>query len=528
MQKREVDQAAFWVAISLPLAAWVIGTLQMQEGNAGVSGFFYAFKQFSNQKLGLVLMALGVAVAVIFYLYECCDDGFRGLPYHHWVRGSRMINWHQLKSKVKAANRKTHREWRRRYKPKHGVKTISPVMIGPMPMPIHLENRNTLIAASIGAGKSVAIESMIASALKRGDRMLIVDPNGSFFAKFGQSGDVILNPFDTRTAGWSIFNEIEDEQDFDRVAKSIIPPQVDPRAEEWCEYTRNMLSDAVRKLRATNKASHEELVRILIREDGEHIKAFFQGTDSQGYFRDNAEKATASVQFMMNKYIRPLRMMPEGAFSLKQWASGAGSGNLYITWREDMRTAQLPLVAAWVDTVCASILSHRPEGAPRIWQFLDELESLGKLESFVPAATKGRKHGLRMVATIQDWSQLDSTYGHDGAKTLLGCFRNYVLFGASNAYNADKASQILGTQVVERMQVTRTSSGRSSVRVQSPAEPVVMDSEISNLPDLSGYVMFGEDFPIARIKVPYVDYPKRNRAIEQISMKVAPLAAAEG
>uniref|UniRef100_UPI003F79062F type IV secretion system DNA-binding domain-containing protein n=1 Tax=Chromobacterium amazonense TaxID=1382803 RepID=UPI003F79062F len=185
MQKREVDQAAFWVAISLPLAAWVIGTLQMQAGNAGVSGFFYAFKQFSNQKLGLVLMALGVAVAVIFYLYECCDDGFRGLPYHHWVRGSRMINWHQLKSKVKAANRKTHREWRRRYKPKHGVKSISPVMIGPMPMPIHLENRNTLIAASIGAGKSVAIESMIASALKRGDRMLIVDPNGSFFAKFG-------------------------------------------------------------------------------------------------------------------------------------------------------------------------------------------------------------------------------------------------------------------------------------------------------------------------------------------------------
>ncbi|MEN9119255.1 type IV secretion system DNA-binding domain-containing protein, partial [Xanthomonas euvesicatoria] len=95
----------------------------------------------------------------------------------------------------------------------------------------------------------------------------------------------------------------------------------------------------------------------------------------------------------------------------------------------------------------------------RLWLFLDELESLGRLESFVPAATKGRKHGLRMAASIQDWAQLDETYGKDAAKTLLGCFRNYLIFGASNALNADKASEILGKQHVERIQITTNAGG---------------------------------------------------------------------
>ena len=41
-----------------------------------------------------------------------------------------------------------------------------------------------------------------------------------------------------------------------------------------------------------------------------------------------------------------------------------------------------------------------------------------------------------------------------------------------------------------------------------------MDSEISNLKDLHGYVHFAEDFPIAKIILPYVDHPVRTKAIE--------------
>ncbi|MBD4412700.1 type IV secretion system DNA-binding domain-containing protein, partial [Xanthomonas citri pv. citri] len=99
------------------------------------------------------------------------------------------------------------------------------------------------------------------------------------------------------------FNEIKGVHDFDRMAKSVIPPQIDPSDEQWCAYARDVLADTMRKLVETNNPDQDTLVNLLVREDGEVIRAFLVNTDSQGYFRDNAEKAIASIQFMMNKYV---------------------------------------------------------------------------------------------------------------------------------------------------------------------------------------------------------------------------------
>lgn len=527
MQRHEVENATLLFGVTLPLAGWLAGAYL---GDVPLAPFPQALNDALQVTphhpfiMGGLLSGLAMAAGVGWLLHEYGDDMFRGAPFRRWMRGSRMANWHKVRSLVLAANRRENARRRKTFrKANPDIKNLAPIMIGPMPMPIHLENRNTLICASVGAGKSVAMEAMIASAVKRRDRMAVIDPNGTFYSKFSFPGDTILNPFDQRSAGWTIFNEIQGVHDYARIAKSIIPPQVDSNDEQWCAYTRDVLADTMRKLVETNAADQDALVTLLVREDGSVIRDFLEGTDSQGYFRENAEKAIASVQFMMNKYVRPLRFMTRGEFSLRAWVQNPEAGNLFITWREDMRAEQRPLVATWIDMICATALSHEPMTDTRLWLFLDELESLGKLESFVPAATKGRKHGLRIVGSIQDWAQLDETYGKDAAKTLLACFRNYLIFGASNAFNADKASEILGKQHVERIQITNTvgggrgSGGGSRQLVASPPEPVVMDSEISNLKDLQGYVMFAEDFPIAKITLPYVPYPHRATPIEIVS-----------
>lgn len=517
MQKHEVENASLLSAVGLPLTGWLAGAyaagVPLSPLPQALTAAIHATPT-SPFIMGGLLAGLGLAAGAAYLLYAFGDDGFRGSPYRRWMRGTRIANWHSVKGKVNTANRRTNRQ---RRGAQQVCADLPPIMIGAMPMPLHLENRNTLVCASIGAGKSVAMESMIFSAVKRRDKIAVIDPNGTFYSKFSFPGDTILNPFDRRSSGWTLFNEIKGMHDFDRMAKSVIPPQIDPSDEQWCAYTRDVLADTMRKLLETGQPDQDLLVNLLVREDGEVIRAFLVNTDSQGYFRENAEKAIASVQFMMNKYVRPLRFMTRGDFSLHQWVHDPHAGNLFITWREDMRAVQRPLVATWIDTVCATILSIPDEGpglSRRLWLFLDELESLGKLESFVPAATKGRKHGLRMAASIQDWAQLDETYGKDAAKTLLSCFRNYLIFGASNALNADKASEVLGKQHVERVQITLHAGGRSRQVVPSAPEPVVLDSEISNLKDLEGYVMFAEDFPIARITLPYVDYPLRAVALD--------------
>lgn len=518
MQKHEVDQVSLFIGISFPIFGWLAGVyfgdIPLSPFPQAISIALHVTPRNSYIMTG-VIGGLLLAAGIIYLLHEYGDDGFRGAPYRRWKRGSRMMNWHHVKSRVNMANRQENQH---QSKKEGHKKSLSPVMIGRMPIPLHLENRNLLICASIGTGKSVSMESMISSALKRRDKMAIIDPNGTFYSKFSLPGDTILNPFDKRSAGWNLFNEIKGKHDFDRMAKSVIPPQLDSRDEQWCEYARDVLADTMRKLFEQNTPDQDKLVNLLVREDGDVIRQFLSGTDSQGYFRDNAEKAIASIQFMMNKYVRPLRFMSKGDFSLHQWVHNKDVGNLFITWREDMRATQRPLVATWIDTICATILSYQPMTGSRLWLFLDELESLGRLESFVPAATKGRKHGLRIVGSIQEWAQLDTTYGQDAATILLACFRNYLIFGASNALNAKKASQILGEQQVERVQITTnagTRGGGSSRHIAiNPPEVVVIGSEISNLKDLHGYVMFAEDFPIAKIKLPYIEYPERAVGIE--------------
>jgi len=44
---------------------------------------------------------------------------------------------------------------------------------------------------------------------------------GALGARFGRKGDVVLNPFDVRSVGWSIFNEIDRTYDIERYAHSM-------------------------------------------------------------------------------------------------------------------------------------------------------------------------------------------------------------------------------------------------------------------------------------------------------------------
>lgn len=514
MQQHEIANTKLILYLGIPALGWYCGAALIQIPLSPFPEATRAALDYTFQSIylsGGLIVGAGLAWLSGWILDSYADDGFRGAAYRKVFRGTRMASWRVLRSMVRLANAA---ENRRRRKKKFKEKKLQPIMIGRMPMPLHLENRNTLICASIGAGKTVAMESIIASALRRRDKMVVIDPNGTFYSKFSFPGDIIINPFDQRSVGWSPFNEIKSLQDFDRMAKSIIPPQVGSEDEQWCSYARDVLADTMRKLMELNTPDMDRLVDILIREDGETIRKFLKNTDSQGYFRDNAEKAIAGVQFLMNKYVRPLRNMQPGDFSIHEWVHDPTAGNLFLTWREDMRASLRPLVAAWIDTICATILSFEPMTGKRLWMLLDELESLGKLESFVPAATKGRKHGLRMVGSIQDWSQLDTNYGKDAAATILSCFRNYVIFGASNALNADKASQILGNHEVERVRISYNVGRGRSRAFSHEREPVILDSEISNLKDLTGYIKFAEDFPIARITIPYVEYPERASAIE--------------
>ncbi len=393
------------------------------------------------------------------------------------------------------------------------------ISVAGVPMPTAIETLHLLVGGSTGSGKSVLIREMAFSALLRGDRVVVADPNGDMLAKFHRPGDVVLNPYDARGLGWTFFNEIRAEYDFKRFALSLVPRGQTKEEEEWCSYARLLLRETARKLWLVDQPSIAELFRWTTLAKPAELQVFLADTAAESLFV-GADKALASARFVLSAKLPEHLSMPPGEFSLRSWLADPSGGNLFITWREDMAEALKPLISAWVDVLCTSILSLGEDHTRRIWMFLDELASLEKLPSLVDAATKGRKAGLRIVAGLQSTAQLDRIYGREEAQTLRSCFRSLVVLGGAKTdpRTCEDMSQSLGEHEVERESLSRTTGQRgdsTSSQLQRTRERVVLPSEIASLPDLTGYLAFAGDHPIAKVEAKVIRFRNRTPAFEE-------------
>jgi hypothetical protein len=82
------------------------------------------------------------------------------------------------------------------------------------------ETKHFKLIGTTGTGKSTAIQEMLSTALKRGDRAVIADPDGGYMRHFysADRGDVVMNPFDSRSVKWDLFGEIKSAYDVEQLA----------------------------------------------------------------------------------------------------------------------------------------------------------------------------------------------------------------------------------------------------------------------------------------------------------------------
>lgn len=356
-----------------------------------------------------------------------------------------------------------------------------PVTLGGVALPANHETLHGLAVGSTGTGKTTLFDEMMPVVIDRGDRCIVIDANGHAFSRFGRSGDVPLNVFDRRSPGWSIFNEVRRDFDYDRLARSIIPDGHGADA-SWHGYAQVFLAEAMRMLMRRGENTTQALLYWATTAPVEELHKALADTAAAGLFDPNAAKALASVRFILTSHLRPQQYQLPGDFSLRDWLH-SGQGNLYITWRSDMLASLRPLVACWVDVLLAEALSLAPSPTRRLWVFLDELGALGKLSSLEAALTMGRKHGLCVWAGLQSVSQLDRVYGRDTSIVLRSCFRNLAVFAIakSDPDTAEAMSRALGEREVDREQVSvsQGSQGTSqSASVRRVKERLVLPSEI--------------------------------------------------
>ncbi|QNT78434.1 type IV secretion system DNA-binding domain-containing protein [Entomobacter blattae] len=499
MEKEDKGKLILAMLVLFPLLGWLIGAraiYHMDKTNA--LAVIMATPDLKalwlTSGLGLFL-AIGLSVCVIRM-----KKPFRGARFDRYFRGTQVVSAKTLATKT-------------------GERGKAQVTIADVPVPIEAETTHFSIGGATGTGKSTIFKEMMVGCIRRGDRMVILDPDGEFVKTFYRpETDHILNPYDSRTEGWSFFNEVRDDYDFKRLAHSIVQQSSSSDAEEWNGYGRMLFAAVARKVREENlsRRSMRDVYKWTNEAEAEELMEFVQGTDAAGIFT-GADRASASVRFVLSDKLSPHLTMKQGEFSLRDWLANPRGGNLYITWSESMRSSLKPLISCWTDIIFSSVLAEESDLKRRIWVFLDELESLSKLSTLGDALTKGRKKGLCIVTGYQSYTQIEEVYGEKAAETMLANHRTSVVLagGRMGQKTVEKMAHSIGQHEIMRKKKGKSAragfgSGVSASENEDiRTELVVLPSEIMALPNLHGYLAFPGSFPVGKFKLTPITYIRK-------------------
>ena len=122
--------------------------------------------------------------------------------------------------------------------------------IATVPIPAQFECRHFALLGTTGSGKTTVLRQMLDAIEARGEPALVYDTSGAFIAHCycPERGDVILNPFDARSAYWSPFGEIAHPADADRIAQQLLSATGKEDDDVWLETARILVANILRQI----------------------------------------------------------------------------------------------------------------------------------------------------------------------------------------------------------------------------------------------------------------------------------------
>src|SRR5690242_15726346 len=205
------------------------------------------------------------------------------------------------------------------------------------------ETKHFKIIGTTGTGKSTAIGELLEGALERGDRAIVADPDGGYLRRFHDwtRGDVILNPFDPRSAKWDPFAEIHTPYDIDQLASGLIPSTEDASSNEWRAYARTFLSAIADRCHRAVEHDVGELWRLLAIASPSELRKVVAGTPAQPFLDADNARMFGSIRSITGSALAALAYVGAQratSFSVRDWVR-SGSGSLFIPYHANQIAA---------------------------------------------------------------------------------------------------------------------------------------------------------------------------------------------
>src|SRR6516164_7140860 len=322
------------------------------------------------------------------------------------------------------------------------------------------ETKHFKLIGTTGTGKSTAIREMLSAALARGDRAVIADPDGGYLRHFydADRGDMILNPFDPRSAKWDLFGEVTDDYDVEQLARSLIPDH-EGSDRSWRGYARTFFSAVTAQAHAAGSREMSELYRLLVVAGTGELKTLVAGTPAQPFLEEHNGRMFDSIRSVTSsaagalEYVSRQRSAP---LSVRAWVRGAraspdtprGKGDpggvLFLPYRAGQIVALRSIVSAWMRLAIFEAMNREEE--QRLWFVVDELDGLGQIDGLKDALARLRKFGGRCVLGFQSISQVSSLYGGEANTIVENCGNTLILrcSGSEHGGTSQFASRLIG------------------------------------------------------------------------------------
>ncbi|MDJ0633717.1 MAG: type IV secretion system DNA-binding domain-containing protein [Xenococcaceae cyanobacterium MO_188.B29] len=375
-------------------------------------------------------------------------------------------------------------------------------------LPEFLTFRHISFAGASGTGKTQAINSLLLQLQqKRPQKCLILDLNGQYYSRFGREGDVILSLYDKRSRNWNFWSEDAPAEFF---SEALI--ETDGNDKFFAPAGRALLTDLLRI-----NSNIENLWQDLTSTPKDLIKKLKGGISPAllgGEEQAAGVMATASLQL---NFLQHLNHWCENRepFRITEWCTNQEENWVFLIVRDRDLAASKPLLRTWIDLATLGVLGREEDKAyPHLWLIADELPGIGKLPTLGKLLSQGRKYRATTLVGYQTSGQLEDIYGKDGAKEILQGLQNKFVFRCGDSDTSKKASLELGEQEIEEIS-TAIQFGKLSTRDRNglnrsiKTRPVVMPSEIQNLPDLQAYLKLCNLNP-SLIHFDYRQYPQIN------------------
>jgi type IV secretory pathway TraG/TraD family ATPase VirD4 len=384
-----------------------------------------------------------------------------------------------------------------------GIKTDG--MTAMIRIPERAEAQHVQIIGDTGAGKTAIMLQILRQIKTRGDSAIVYDPAREFVQRFydPKNGDVILNPLDKRCPYWGPAEELRRRSEAKALAVSLFQPPQDKKGEFFIESPQKIFAFLM-----AYGPTPEELVKWM--SDPQEIDRRLKGTEHAHLIDPKAEHQRAGVLGSLGLVADSLRLLPRkgegnGEWSATEWAE-TRQGWIFITSLPAEREALRPLQSLWIDLLVLRLLNEPKDGQKRAWFVIDELASLQKLPQLHTAITENRKSRNPVILGFQGKAQLEYLYGHL-AEVMLSQPATSIWLKTKEPSAGEWVSKFIGKVEIERLRETHFDGSRAgrNFALDRQIEPLVMESEISGLPDLHAYMKY-ENY-VTRFSFPYFEMP---------------------